>query len=439
MNEDQSPEGHEFLHGQTDDLAVQEYLNVTDDGEIARLAAMMAPKSEAFDPAALVNAAIALQTESKAGLIRRREAMVAAMNYSTLEALQQALGLSVSPYVEDDDIGLRDPIIGPVLRKLHSAVSVHLKRSDDLEESRTAADIDDCLASADARTDLPRPSLPCDLEVALRYAVNAPRVSWAALEKAFKDSLGLTEVGPDKHEEEFQQKCRDDYSKALAELGKNAEDEPRRTELQAAVDLCHSNLADIQNARSFREDFTPGHEIPTRISNAAARIYANYFQNPRCVNRKEILARFSKEFHEFWKTHGEAYQRIESEKEKARKKISKQNAKAQSRAVVIRENRRWLEQTGKFLAFLKARKARPSDPQIREMIENYCVEQSGLRKPTSQKKAKEFLGLLCNSSARSLDEAEINRTLKGCGLRTVSTEGFEACLDLLGALSKRRR
>jgi hypothetical protein len=204
MHEDQAPEVHEFFNGQTDELAVQEYLNVKDDGEIARLVAMMAPKAKAFDSAALVDAAMAIQTETQSGLIRRREAMVSTMNYSTLLDLQNALGCEFSLYVDDNDERLRDPIIGPVLRKLHGTVSARFKQSDELEKARIVAEIDAHLASADARTKLPRPNLPCNLEEVLRYAANAPHVPWVVLERAFLVFLGFSNrVG--KHEEEFQQ------------------------------------------------------------------------------------------------------------------------------------------------------------------------------------------------------------------------------------------
>ena len=48
-------------------------------------------------------------------------AMVNYMNYSTLLSLQNKLGLSLSPYVDDDDERLHDPIAGPVLSRMLSS------------------------------------------------------------------------------------------------------------------------------------------------------------------------------------------------------------------------------------------------------------------------------------------------------------------------------
>ena len=226
MNENLPPEVHEFFGGSSNPIAIREYLEIKDDGEIARLAATMA-KPKTFDPAALVDAAIALQDEAKAGLVRWREAMVGRMNFNTLLALARERGVIDRIHANEDDEKLSDPVDGPVLRfiqKVRDGNSAECAGQD-------AARIEEALASADARTKLPRPSLPCDLEAALRYAANAPDCAWPVLERAFKDFVGIYRS---KREAEKENEYRTDIqeqldrdTKVLANLKLKATSDPQ--------------------------------------------------------------------------------------------------------------------------------------------------------------------------------------------------------------------
>lgn len=430
MNEDQVPEVHEFFHGQTDELAVQEYLNVNDDGEIARLAAMMAPKAKTFDPVALVDAAIALQRETKAGLVRRRESLAASMNHDTLLELQTKLGRALSLIVDDDDDGLRDPVVGPVLQRLRSTVSDAFKRGEEHDKALMVSDTTARLAKADARTTLPRPSLPCDLEEVLRFAANAPSVPWEILEKAFivcLDFSNQTQLA--NHEEGFQQKCREDYSETLAALGENADDGPHRNGLKAAVARCETSLAEMQSARIGRENFVPSQETPAGISEAAAINYAKYFQNPGCVKDAETLALLSTEFHAFWEKHGDAYLSVDAAAEKARKAKAEKNRKAAPKGSASRERTRWLKQTEKFVAFSNANQPSASDRS--ELIKIFADRHTALRSKAAKIKVQEFLGMLSSYEGREFDRPAMLEILRKSGIKAMTEDAVRECLMLL--------
>jgi hypothetical protein len=103
VSTDPSPEIRAFVDGESDSVAIRGYLKQPDSGEVARLAASMAPRPKTSNPVALVDAALALQTEAEADLIRRREAMMGRMNVSTLLALARDLGVSDKIHAGEND------------------------------------------------------------------------------------------------------------------------------------------------------------------------------------------------------------------------------------------------------------------------------------------------------------------------------------------------
>jgi hypothetical protein len=187
MNSPQPPDPHAFIHDPVDPAAIRNYLSLTKPGEIARLAAAMAPRPEAFDADLLVDSAIALRLAAEAGLIRQREAMAVRMNFNTLLALCKQLGCTDKINAHESDECHSDPIKGPALRFFQ-----HFWTADSIAtEKKNVESIRQAFEAADRRTKLSRPELPCDLEPALRYAANAPEPPWPVLERAFKDFMGI--------------------------------------------------------------------------------------------------------------------------------------------------------------------------------------------------------------------------------------------------------
>jgi hypothetical protein len=441
MNDDQSPEVLEFFHGQTDELAIQEYLNVKDDGEIARLAAMMAPKRKAFDPAALVDAAIALQTETKAGLIRRRETIVTAMNYSTLLDLQNALGGSLNPFVDDDDEQLCDPIIGPVLRKLQATVSNGMKQSDILDKARIAS----TLASADTRTKLSRPTLPCDLDDALRYATNSPKVHWQSLKGAFVDFLGIFRTSREQEQrDENEESLRNQIehtARIIAGLETNLNNDPQKLkskrEHEEHLKRFLDDLISLETVTTYRETFVPGARTPREVMEESSAIFAKYWQEPKSVDSDASLAWFSTEFYAFWNQHGEAYLSIDAAAEKARKAKATKNRKAAQKSAASQARDRWLKHTEDFVTFLRENQSPQSD--LSTLLKIFADKHCGLRTEAAQIKVREFLGMLSTYANRDFDTRSIIGSLRKLGIKALSEEAIRECHSLLKATVVRLR
>jgi hypothetical protein len=211
----------------------------------------------------------------------------------------------------------------------------------------------------------------------------------------------------------------------------------RRNELQTAVDRCQRSLADFQNARAFRENFTPDQEIPSAMSNAAEEIYAKHFQNSGCVKSEGLLARLSTEFHAFWKKHGDAYQRLHAAGEKAREAKVTKNRKAAPKGLASRERARWLKQTQGFVTFLNANQSRQSDRS--ELIENYAAQHCAVSSKPAKIKVREFLGMLSSYEHLEFDDRTILEILRKIGIKALNTDAVRECLTLMKSASGKGR
>ena len=439
MNQNQSPEIHDFITGSTDERAIQDYLAVQDDGEIARLAALMAPKQKTFDPAALVDAAMALQTETKAGLIRRRMAMVNYMNYRTLLSLQNKLGLLLSPYVDDDDERLHDPIAGPVLSRMLSTIFAGYKQSDALEKT----EITSVLASADTRTTLSRPTLPCDLEYALRYATNSPKVQWMVLQDAFVDFLGInriTRVQGQREEDEKSLKEQIEHTvQIIAEIKMNPNSDSEKLnsarEHEEELKRFQNRLTSLEAETKYGKSFVPGAIIPSDVEKASSEIFANYWQEPKSVKSEKSVAWFSTEFNAFWEKHSGAYKKIHAAAEKARSAKAEKNRKAAKKGSASREGKRWVKQTENFVMLLNANRATLSNRS--DLIEKYAAQHSGVRSDAAKLKVQGFLATLASYSDREFDGLAMGEILRNIGIKDLNEEAIRQCLMLMKSVSEK--
>lgn len=419
MSENYPPEAQAFCIGTVDQRAVREYLEVKDDGEIPRLAAMLAPKTKTSDPAALVDAAMNLQKQTTSALIRKREKLVSTMSYPTLLALQEALGTSLSICVEDDDERLLDPILGPVMRRIRSTVSDGLKLGQLLAKDRIAKS----LANADKRTKLPRPSLPCDLEEALRYATNSPQVPWLVLRDAFIDfqNLKITDQNLreyNRREPRLQSKI-DRLSGWLSEIRKHDRSDPetiaakKRHEADLKLALAEKEAA--QDLNDYSAQFTPGMKAPVSIAEQSEDPFTGFQKESGLVSDDFMLAYFSTDFHAFWKKHGTSYLSIHAVAEKARSAEVEKKRKAGSKGPRTREEKKWTEHTKAFIDSLSNLENGMNCDTIQQLVGNFARRR--VKDHRTQKDLEFFLGALCNAASHDTDVGGICEILKKSRVR----------------------
>lgn len=443
MNTLQPPDAHAFIYGAVDQAAIRDYVNLTEPAEIARLAAAMAPRPEAFDADALVDSAIALGLAAEAGLIRRREAMAAGMNFSTLLALNNQLGCSDRLYAHESDECCSDPVKGPALRffqNFWTAVSI-------ATETKDTERIHRALEAADGRTKLPRPELPCDLEPALRYAANTPDAPWPVLELAFKDFIGLDRI---KREAAQRQEYHRDMegqldrdTAALAKLKIKTTCDPQRhlsqRKLEEKIKTAQDNLAAWRKVECYRESFTPGCQAPTAVAEKTEIFYAEYCQHPGCVFMESALAFFASEFRSFWQTYGGAYLRLHEEVGKRMKSVTETNRRSGAKGALARDHKKWIEHTTAFIRHLGGDSERKKPGAIQNSVATYVERHSGLKDKKALAKLKDFLGTLGNPAARQWNAATARQTLQNCGIKACSEDTIHECLKLLNAALKQGR
>jgi len=438
MNDNRPPEVHAFYSDPPDRIAFQAYMGVEDNGEIARLAAMMAPKWKTFDPVALVDAAMALQVETEAGLIRRREAMAETMNFATLLALQQELGMTPIPQVKGDK-RIHDPILGPILRKLDSVLSAGLEQGT----ARIAGE----LAAAAERTKLPRPALPCGIKDALRFVTDSPDVPWHILKEAFMDYLGVSKISGqmasiNKRVEDLTNQIGQ-TEQALAKLKRDKRKGPQnntsKRKLEEKLKSLGDDLAPQRSLRNYFELFTPGMVMPATLEAELSASYAQYMQGPIDEPALAILATG---FPQFFQERRAAYLKYHASPEKARKAEAKKakaakNREAAPKGPASRERNEWLGQTGAFVAFLKANPQPSSD--ISESIKTFAHDHCKRSTPRAKSKVWSFLGTLALYLDRDFDTDGILRPLRKCGINALTEDAVRECLDLMKSAIGRGR
>ena len=425
MSDNRPSEAHGFYSGPPDRNAIQGYLNIRDDRETARLAAMMAPKPEAFDPVALVDAATALQAETPAGLIRRREMLVETMNYATLLALQQELGVTPSLPVKGDK-RLHDPLLGPVLRKLDLMLSTGLEKGG----ARIAKE----LADADTRTALPRPVLPCGIEEALRYVTDSPDVPWQILEGAFMDYLGLSRV-PDqmdiinKRWDDLKNQIADTRH-ALAELKKKLKRDTQHASskrmLGKKLKSLQADLDTLRGLKNYCESFTPGMTIPATV---AKEVSASYDQYRKAPIDGAALASLSTDFLPFYRKHHAAYKKLHTVVEKTRKAKAAKNRAVAPRGSASRERAGWIKRTVDFLEFLKVNPPVSSD--LSGSINTFADKHCKLSTSKAKLKVRDFLETLASHLGRDFDAGKIRQLLRNCGIKALTEDAVRECFELM--------
>jgi len=421
MNDNRPPEAHVFREGPPDRIAIQAYLAVEDNREIARLAAMMAPKPEAFDPVALIDAATALQAETPAGLIRRREAMVETMNYATLLQLQQELG--VPPGTRVDHKQLTDPRLGPVLRKAGSMASAPRRATSDH------------IAEAGSPPKVPRPQLPCSIEAALRHVTNSPEeVPWHVLESALidyhKSHPTSTLLDPLRTREERlrtqierTRRVPDGTDKNLKKGLQGASPKPASLKLK----LLEADLSVVEAAIREREATAPGMVTPAGTPDRLSSILAR-------LERRELidghmLDSLSTNFVPFWEKNRATYLKRGADAEKAKKKKAAGNRAVGPMGPASKERTVWIKRTQDFLKFLKANP--PTSSDLSGSISTFADKHCKLSTSRAKSKVRDLLGTLSLHLGRDFDAGAIMDPLRACGIKALTDDAVRECFELM--------
>lgn len=396
--------------GGADEEDIQRYLDMTDDGELSRLAAMMAPKGETFDARALIEQAAALQAEAAAELVRRREARVESMSLATLSELARRLGVHEPGFlgaIHEDSLMDDDPILGPILRRLSARMRA-MPPPQDFANLFLAENPTEALNRASGRTSLRRPPPDANLEELLRFAANIPgdEVSWDILNGAFLDFLQIW----------FQDRLD------LEELIQGGPDSgPTKSKGSSVLD----RIERLQRNRTrFYESFKPGHEFPPDIVELAHRAYTECWEDGILRSQwHRRLAWLAEEFPPFWQKLGEAYRAIHQDQIKAvadakarlRREENKKSAKARESGeagLQSREGNRWRKVTTEFIEFLKGNFDGSSPADLNDHVEVFVNSHLSHRGKQLRDNTLEFLQALCTGVRKGVGARTILDTLQ---------------------------
>lgn len=356
-----------------DEGVMRRYRNLPDPVELARLAALLASPVKPATPTAQVESALDLSLEAHEATIRRREAMVTAMDSTTLISLQ---GKLMAELKGDGKLtreeNLAHPLVGPVLREYERRCS---QEGRDLKKSE-AANNKLALERADRRSGpLKRPSLPCSLPEALLYATGAKVKDGPVLDRAFRDFLA---VGEAEREHEADTQIAEE---ARAWIGRHEESinalnrpgaakDPRSEEQlkhhRSEIVRRKAELERVEARLRCSEAFTPNTPVPPELRKAAEATYANYLRGANAVGDETLLAWIATRFHDFWVSFGAVYLKQHEESEARQKAKEAAKALGASAATRNREHRKW---TGFVTHFVEWAKAQPANTDLQRLVD----------------------------------------------------------------------
>ena len=368
------PDFHPFSEGRVDQAIVRSYLDNGWVNRITQLAATMAPRRETSEPSQLVANAASLQAAAEELIHNLRTGWAGEMNLQTLLEVAKQLGVPIDPLKPGPVASLlRDRVAGPVLSRLMEILN--LRRKDPEVELATAFEQWEIeINLAQQRAGRNRPKLPCTLEEALRFAVNAVDASRALLIRVFKDLLLVApipgQIGSNGAEEN--ERIMGDVidSCSREHCGDTKMTDKEAAERRGRLKELHSHLEQIREHRKFREDFKPGTKAPNALTLQAQKVFDEHWGTRRCVDRQSKLAWLCEHYHPFWNKHRDEY--LDQMKTKDREA---QEAQGKMRAGTDKRDRpKWINRTKAFAAVL---------------TENGCP--AGIVTPTAMEQFKENL------------------------------------------------
>ncbi len=404
-----------FLSGPCDEARIEQYLAVNVDDATLQLAADLMAKGPAKTHADGVDDALRLKIESGAVAAKMRESILEEMNFETLLGLLFRIGHNFTTLGMDRHIAdLDDRVRGPVLRMFERRVPGLPKEPPRQRE----LDIESALRRAKARTLVPFPEIPCDLESALRFAVDAGQVPWAILKKAFIDFWG-TDLACEAESSALEQRIATNRNRLATSTGSD------RATLKLQI---RTDVGELKLQKAFvdhRRFFKP---YKSAVPKPIARLLSSstLWDKPGRVGSESVLADLTVGFYDFWQKHQKVY--LNHGKSKSQK-----NKKSGRLGVVTKMGAIWTERTERFVQLCRGDVPRVDDladsQPFRELL-----KAEGLRDPRTVKKTAGFFRTLLNHIHQP-PAAEVNETivdlLANEGVQAIDAETVAICLAKL--------
>lgn len=364
--------------------AVEFYLLVTDD-KMRQLAASMHSQPGKLDPGEIPKQAEKLVLGSIGAAKRSRQRLLLSMNQNTLIELAGRLfepdQLFEYSYISGAhesfvDFVEGDPIRGPAFAILRQR-GLLPKPPDEIRKEKMIT------ASADTRA--PCPDLPCELEAALRWAANAPDVSFKTLNRAFFDWTTTT------------------------------------------IKIANMRAKSLE---TYRSSFKPGEtKTPKKLAAYVKDFMTSKSGTLPKVRFEEHLLDFATEFRPFWEKHAAAYE--------AHAKNKSSTNKASGVGGPNSHMRKNFEcTTDNFVGFCEGRTipipgSDDWDGFFREFGESQPYQ------PRTQSKKAVFVKTLLVRAAEPESDgkiADIIKLLKAEGIKAVDPKTIRSCLEKLKAV-----
>ncbi len=435
MSTNLQSESHELIHGEINLQQIDQYLRIKDATELARLAATMATSSKSLSPQELIDSALTLQEEAEKGLIRKRVQLLSQMNLQTALEIARQLGVLDKAFALGNDPVLNDPVKGPVVEVLKKIFSQDAQLCIKDNKRRS----DKALAEADSRTVIPRPSLPCNLEEALRYSVDAPDKSWPLLERAFIDFLGVYQSERIATQEcDYRTDIEEQFNRdkeLLADLARKAktdqELQPQLSSLKAELDATCKIIDEWKKEKFYRECFTPTLTTPDHIKEQSEITYKNFWGSRHLVRSEDSLCFLTIDFYAFWKAHSKAYLKQHTEAEKKKLQTSKQKSKTGAKGPTIRDHDKWVRHCQNFKKFQNDPLQINKGADVTSQIKLFVDSKSGLRDKVAKKKLSDTLNTLCNPGSLQTSALDLLQILRNEGNKAISEITIIECLAIL--------
>ena len=358
-----------------DEGAMRRYRNLPDPVELAKLAALLASPVKPATTTVQVEAALDLSIEAHEATIRRREAMVTAMDSTTLISLQGKLmaELKAGGKLTREDY-LAHPLVGPLMREFQRRCSQEGRDLKKLEAANNKL----ALERADRRSSpLKRPSLPCSLPEALPYATGAKVKDGPVLDRAFRDFLAVCEAEREQGADtKIAEEARAWIARHEASINAlnlpGAVKDPRSEEQlkhhRSEIVRRKAELDHIEARLRCAEAFTPDTPVPLELRKAAEATYKDHWRGANAVLDESLLAWIATLFHDFWVNFGAVYLKQHEESETLQKAKEAAKALGASAATKNREHRKW---TGFATHFIEWAKDQPANTDLQRLVDTF--------------------------------------------------------------------
>ena len=416
-----------FLEGNPDPGLIQRYLELDDSTELARLAAMMAPKPMVGNARALVDAAIALQEEAESGLLRKREKLAGRMNFMTLlQAITQLQVDTSLVFGHGSEPEFSDSMVGPLLRVARTVMVEANARSSAEKLAELQAELEELAR----KRSVPLPPTPCDTITALRFAIHADNSPEELLINAFKDFLGLRYDEDNRWEDESNlrelQSVQDDITKFKS---------PSKQQLDY-LERLKKTVQVIKKERDCRDKFTPEKGLIEGLRKKGSDLFDSHWAAVEPLLGKQDLRWLATDFHAFWMRHCKSYKKRYQVEETRRKAVSAVRRKVARSGVEAREEKKWNAFTDTFCRYLIAKNVRTSKAFPADLMPGYFDQLQTYPSDAMRTKLRDFFGSLWVLAVAKPPSSDTSVLRRGGVFMTLSDEAILGCRDKVGAAIK---